>query len=206
MPTCRQIGSPPPTNGALEAPAGAPGTRPAPADGTAGRRFAQLLRRPPREPEEPAPAGTPSGVASDPARSARLWSATAREAPAAPGPGPSAAATSLTDVRAAAGPEGAALQFTIDDGFLAGAHMAFLLRGDVLELTVEASGGEALARVRAREDELRATLTARGLELERFETGSGGRDDAEADAEEARTAAAGRRARGRGGSQGVRTG
>ena len=203
---CREIGAPTPRNGVLDPSAAAPGTRRPPADRTAGRRFAELLRRPPREPEEPAPPGTPPGLPSDPARFARLWSATAREALPAPGSGPPAAATSLTDVRAAAGPEGAALQFTVDDGFLAGAHMAFLLRGDALELVVEASGGEVLARVRAREDELRATLAARGLELERFEAGGGGRDDAAGDAEEPPRTAAGRRARGRGSSQGERTG
>jgi hypothetical protein len=206
---CRETGLPSARDGTFERPAAAGAAGRACADEPAGGRFAELLRRLRQAPEEPASPGVPSAAPAEPSQVARLWSATSRESPAAPGPGPpvaGASQTPLADVQAAVGPESAALQFTVDDGFLAGAHMAFLLRGDVLELVVEAPMGEALARVREREDELREALAARGLELERFETESGGRDDAEPDAEDAREAAAGRRARERGGSKGERTG
>jgi hypothetical protein len=113
-----------------------------------------------------------------------------------------ASATALTDVRAAAGADGAALRFTIDDGFLAGAHMAFLLRGDALELVIEAPDGRTLDRLRAREDELREALAARGLELERFEAEGDGRNDAEAGAEEPTGTSAERRTRPRRGAKG----
>ncbi|MBN1773781.1 MAG: hypothetical protein JXB32_21145 [Deltaproteobacteria bacterium] len=195
---CRETGPRPSIPGTLEPPAAARTAGRGPADPAAGRRFAELVRRPRRAPEESGTPGTPAGAPADPSWTARLWSATARESLPASPPVPSTPGVHglpLADVRAAAGPEGAALQFTIEDGFLAGSHMAFLLRGDALELAVEASDGEVLARLRAREDELRAALAARGLELERFETGRDGRDDAAPGREEPPGMTAGRRDR-----------
>lgn len=126
----------------------------------------------------------------------RLWHVACRPTCPLP-PAPDSPAVPLADVSAAAGPDGAALRFTIDDGFLAGSRMAFLLRGDALELAVEAPGEEVLGRLRAREDELRAALAARGLELERFEAGHGGREQAGAGTDDGPGTAAARRARDR---------
>lgn len=158
------------------------------------RRFRDLLERERVDADEvSAPALAASR--SDPAWLGRLRAATASESVAAAPPAAVSAAPGipLAEVTAAMGPDGAALRFTIDDGFLAGSRMAFLLRGDALELVVEAPGEEALGRLRAREDDLRAALAARGLELERFEAERGGREPAGGETDEAPGRAAGRR-------------
>ena len=54
--------------------------------------------------------------------------------------------------------------------------MAFFLRGDVLDLSLDASRAEVLDRLRSLEDGVRDVLAARGLELGRFDAeGEGGR-------------------------------
>jgi|GEM_PF-5560976 len=192
-----------------ERPAGAAMARRPRPDEPAARRFRELLERERGDAGEPA---APVAAASlgDPTRLARLHAAAMRESPAAPSPafasstGAGPPAIPLADVSAAAGPDGAALRFTIDDGFLAGSRMAFLLRGDALELVVEAAGEEALGRLRAREDELRTALAARGLELERFEAERGGREQAGGETDDAPEPAAGRRNRGRRRAEGER--
>lgn len=202
---CREPATTPTREGALAGPAASEAVRRPGAEPPPGRRFAELLRRPRPDPDDagPGPSGGPS--LADPTRAARLWSARtpeSRPSAAPPAPTVEASATALTDVRAAAGADGAALRFTIDDGFLAGAHMAFLLRGDALELVIEAPDGRTLDRLRAREDELREALAARGLELERFEAEGDGRNDAEAGAEEPTGTSAERRTRPRRGAKG----
>jgi hypothetical protein len=139
------------------------------------RRFAEILER------RPPPAG-PSSEAEQDGERARLAAAAAtlagrefgpdRAAPDRPGPSPSAAAApdiGLNDVRAATGPEGDWLRFTVDEGDFAGLRMAFLLRGDVLDVTLDASAAGALDRLQAREREVREALAARGLTLGRYD-------------------------------------
>lgn len=177
-------------------------------DESFGRRFCELLSGRRRDAEEATrPAGAPAPD-PDPTWTVRLCAASARESPATPASGRPATAAppvvSLTDVCAAAGADGAALRFTIDDGFLAGSRMAFLLRGDALEIAVEAPAGEVLDRLRAREDEMRAALASRGLELERFETGRGGREETGTEGEDDRASVVVRRARERRRTQGER--
>jgi len=75
----------------------------------------------------------------------------------------------LGDVQAAWGADGASLRFVVEDGFLAGLHMAFLLHGDVLDLSFQSSGGTAWPRIRELEQQLRDVLAAHGLELGRFD-------------------------------------
>jgi hypothetical protein len=64
-----------------------------------------------------------------------------------------------------------------DERSLAGARMAFLLRGDLLDVAIEAPSGVMLERLRERENDVREALDARGLELGRFDAdGRNGRD------------------------------
>lgn len=196
---CRRTGTRAAPAEPPERPAGAATLPRRPCDEPPTRRFRDLLESRHRDTDE-AHATAAAAGRTDPAWLARLQSATTRESPATSPPAPAAPdspAVPLADVSAAAGPDGAALRFTIDDGFLAGSRMAFLLRGDALELAVEAPGEEVLGRLRAREDELRAALAARGLELERFEAGHGGREQAGAGTDDGPGTAAARRARDR---------
>ncbi len=168
-----------------------------------GRRFSEILaERPPpglrrttrgADGEPPGPAhpspdairGTPDPPGSNPANPA--------PAPAAPTGVPDVA---LHDVQAAAGADGASLQFVVEEGSLAGLRMAFFLRGDVLDLSLDASRAEVLDRLRSLEGGVRDVLAAQGLELGRFDAdGEGGRRPDDDGRGEAREPGAVRRAR-----------
>jgi hypothetical protein len=74
--------------------------------------------------------------------------------------------------------------------------MAFFLRGDVLDLSLDASRAEVLDRLRSLEDGVRDVLSARGLELGRFDAdGERGRSRDEDERGDAREPGAVRRVR-----------
>ena len=168
-----------------------------------GRRFAEILaERPPpvrrrtgrgSDSDTPAPAsplpGTNRGTL-DPADARTMIAGHD-----APGP-PALPEVALHDVQAAASAEGASLRFVVEDGFLAGLRMAFFLRGDVLDLSLDASRAEVLDRLRSLEGGVRDVLSARGLELGRFDAdGERGRSRDEDERGDAREPGAVRRAR-----------
>jgi hypothetical protein len=167
-----------------------------------GRRFAEVLaERPPPAPrrtgrgaesDTPAPL-PPPGTTRGTFDPARAGPATAGHDAAAPRALPEVA---LHDVQAAASADGASLQFVVEDGSLAGLRMAFFLRGDVLDLSLDASRAEVLDRLRSLEDGVRDVLAARGLELGRFDAdGERGRSRDGDEPGDAREPAAVRRAR-----------
>jgi hypothetical protein len=172
------------TNAApADARSGPASDRRAPGDETRPRRrFADLLgvRHHARERASPPP----------PAADAELLAARAAHAPhpapaqAEPSSAPAAGSppvaelpdVALADLQAASGADGSLLRFAVEDGSLAGVRMAFFLRGDVLDVALEAPGGQPLDRVRALEDYVRVALAARGFELGRFDAdGENGR-------------------------------
>jgi hypothetical protein len=149
------------------------------------RKFSEVLQR-----ARPAGAGAPEPgpdaeslrLAATAARVAeREWSAAKPSTSFGAGPGggqtPAAAPASpagalcgveLGEVQAATGRDGAWLRFTIEQGDFAGLRMAFFLRGDVLDVALDASRAGTLDRVRAREQEVREALESRGVALGRF--------------------------------------
>ena len=182
MTNCRPAGAGNATSPPLES-HGEPASRKETADRSSGppqppapprRRFAEIIER--------ARTGIRASDAERDGERARLAAAAARlaerefgldRAPAErsrPPPPPSVAPEiGLDDVRAATGPDGDWLRFTVDEGDFAGLRMAFLLRGDVLDVTIDASAGGARDRLRAREHEVREALAARGLTLGRYD-------------------------------------
>ncbi|MBI5499481.1 MAG: hypothetical protein HY907_04525 [Deltaproteobacteria bacterium] len=147
------------------------------------RRFRDLLDRGPRPATRPADAGPDADalrLAATAARAAEREYAAGHGSPPATGPAaptPALPDIGLDGVQVATGRHDAWLRFTIDEGDFAGLRMAFSLRGDVLDVTLDAPAVGPLERIRAREHDVREALAARGITLERFDADEGnGRD------------------------------
>ncbi|MBI5489575.1 MAG: hypothetical protein HY905_19740 [Deltaproteobacteria bacterium] len=150
------------------------------------RRFSEILERAPRPASRPADLGPETDslrLAATAVRAAAREHST--DGGTAPPPGPAAAPPPLPDVgldgvQAATGRHDAWLRFTVDGGDFAGLRMAFFLRGDVLDVTLDAPATGPLDRIRAREHDVREALASRGITLERFDADEGGRRDPQA--------------------------
>jgi hypothetical protein len=182
MPSCRSLdpSSPPPSDAA---PGAARARREENLPGRLERRFAELLapRRTPRDDSAAPPGHEPFPGPRAPELRLRAGAESAeRPLPAAAPPGEVRPTldVGLREIRAAEGADGSLLRFVVEDGSLAGARMAFFLRGDLLDVAIEAPAGAMLERLRDRESDVREALAARGLELGRFDAdGRNGRDE-----------------------------